>query len=157
MQRSDAACLSLIIVLALGLGCSSRDKQTFSTPRANYTVYWTGRQPTRVECTGSDIPGGRVRIDIERGHKRKEVLINNEHGAIWSREILTPGQNRGSSLGVTFHEESQFNAPYFIQNQEWRFETNGMIIYREETQKHKSGQLYKETFFGPFGIELKRS
>jgi len=147
----------LLVTLTIFSGCSPSHKQAFTTAEGRYLVYWSGDHPTRIYCTSTKIPGGNVTVEIQRRPKQKKVTINNKRQTIWSREVFLPGETRGSSAGVVYHEESQILSQDYVETQEWRVETNNVVIYREELYKDRGGRVVHEKFFGPLGAPLDRA
>src|SRR5438105_723076 len=146
---------SLILAGAL-VGCARTESQVFTRGNVSYDVLWSQEGVRRIKCSGSAVPGGVLSLQITRGRNFKKVTINHSGSdSIWAEEILTSTEDRGKSEGVVFHQSSSNVGGRRVTVQQWTFERDGALIYKEIlTNKPQSGRV-EPLIFGPFGVQLE--
>jgi hypothetical protein len=152
-MKRNAFLFGLILLASTLFGCAS--KQHFSNSDARYVVTWRGNNINRLRCWGDKIPGGFVEVMISRKDSAlQKVSVNRKQEDIWSEVEFTDQADIVRNCGVVFHADSQFAGSKRLITREWRFETNGVSIYKEVVLLTANGGTERREFYGPFGVEL---
>jgi hypothetical protein len=131
-------------------GCHKRIHQDFSNNDGAYKVDWQDGNVCVIQYKDKINPSHDLLINIMRSDNAKTVTINNKNEATWAKEILTPGADSGTDIGVVFHDEG--SDPEIV---EWRLEKDGFLIYKEQYSNDKFSRSTHVDFFGPGGVALK--